>query len=665
MKCIVFSQLLLACVLGISADRRPAHAQVTPSPTTRLSASDRLRQELLQQRAAWQELERTEHLPIRPPYIQEPIIARAAHAGCTSGAFYPNYQDEVTNRAYARPSAIPSATATFGACPWWIPPKVRGRSGRSHEYAGKNPTPAQLVPFSELLISELSTLAQQEETAIWPVSQLVRVLTENDQVARARSALNGCRVSETWCTLLRVYVEQGAGAYHLADSMVRSLVRHAPAEVGRGLLDVSRLLGQDDVLQNGLLRSDSVTTQLWWLAQPFFSDSANARRSEHVARLVRNTLARQIELDAFYHTYPNGGGDAIQLMRQKYGWPTHQAWVGASEDERIARVYKVTPPPPYSAPEYSWPRTATIPRVSAALAPHFVTDSDFNLGPADSVSYFQWWPAEFFQHKDGLIVPFASQQRVLLRRDTSMLVFIATTVQGSTKPSPFDSIGDAPVRGELWFSPAPDSAVRLFQTLVKGGDRLVLHGDVRQPGIVGAEFRVNASGLAGGRSRFGVADVRTLASLPPGTCELSVPMLVDASALSANSVGSLEAILLGSLTLSNPASLGVAWESYGFAPGDTTTIAVHIERNVETSGLQRAGIALGIIQDPNVSAGLRWTEPNPSRSSVTLGTRVPVTQRHLTIGVKSLKAGEYVLHVEVENARCGAVRSEQVITITR
>lgn len=246
-----------------------------------------------------------------------------------------------------------------------------------------------------------------------------------------------------------------------------------------------------------------------------------------------------------------------------------------------------------------------------------------------------------------------------------MLIFVATNLQSGTKPSLLDSIGDAPVRGELWYSPAPDSAIFLFRASAKGGERLVLHGEVSHPGIIGAEYRVNAHGLAGGRSRFGIQDIQSLASLPAGTCELSVPMLVDASALSTTGAVPLERALLGGLTLQNPIQLGVAWESYGVIPGDTTTVAVHIERIVDIGRLRRAAIVIDVVNDPSVSGGCRWTEPDPSRGSVTLNASVPVTQRHLTIGVNALKAGAYLLQIEMQNAHCGTIRSELRLNIER
>lgn len=628
---------------------------------------EQLRNEILQQRNAWQTLERSQHPTLLPPNDMEPRTVRSAHSFCNGGPFYVTMQDKLAQRGYERPTQILSSAGPFGTsgvCPWWVPPKVSGRMGRTHEYTGHNPTPAQLRPFSEALTVQLERAAAASTDDIWPLSQLVRVLTENEQFDRARRALHTCALDEGWCALLRLHVEQESGNYVAADSLVRLMLRYTPADAYR-LLQAGGLLLRDDAMRYQDITHDSVTAAIWWLAQPFFSDSANARRSEHLSRLVRNTLAQQLDIDVFYHTAFASGYDARQLMRQRYGWPSHHAWMGKAAEDRLTTGWRTFPPPPYSAPEYAWPRSATLPRLRAALDPLSATDDDFSLGPPDSVSHFRWWPAEFFQHKHGLIVSFPSQQRVMLRRDSSMRIVIATRLAGAGRPSLLDSIGDTPVRGELWLSPAPDSATRLHYTMARSGGHLVLHGEVRQPGIIGAEFRVNANGLAGGRTRFGVKDIRTLSALPAGACELSVPMLVAPEALGNMQQVAVEQALLGSLTLDQPTRLGLAWESYGVRPGDTTTVAVQIERQVDVGRLRRAGIALGVAQDPGVSAGIRWTEPDPSRSTTIVPSAVPVMQRQLMLGIEPLKAGEYLLQIEMQNTACGTVRSEQTFHIRR
>jgi hypothetical protein len=453
--------------------------------------------------------------------------------------------------------------------------------------------------------------------------------------------------------------------YRAADSVAQLILRYIPEASRRGLQSASGLFSREDALRYLEFETDSVSLTTWWLAQPFFSDGANARRSEHLSRIVRNTLAQQLDIDVFYHTVDSIGYDARRVMRLKYGWPTHHAWVGKGEEDRVLANWKVLPPPPFSAPEYSWPRTATLPRLRAVLDPFTTTDDDFSLAPPDSVTYFRWWPAEFFRHKDGLIIPFPSQQRVFLRRDSSMRLLIATQLASVGRPSLLDSIGDTPVHGSLWFSPAPDSATQLHHMVSRRGERLVLHGEVRQPGLVGAEFRVNAHGLAGGRTRFGIKEIRTLQTLPLGTCELSVPMLVAPDSLTTSGPVAVEHALLGSLTLNKPTRLGVVWESYGFRPGDTATVAVHIERQIEVGRLQRAAIALGVVQDPSVSAGFRWTEPDPLRSVSPIPGTIPTVQRHVALRVDALKAGTYLLQIELQSARCGTVSSELTLAITR
>ena len=639
--------------------------------TTRVEAARTiLQREILAQRLAWQSLESREHPALVPPQDAEPGRGRAARAACAANDFYPSWADFGLRRPYQTQTRIVSNTARTGACPFWIPPHVRGSAARAHEYRGAVRTPAELRPFSDSLTGELRDLALAARSDNWPVSQLVRVLTENGELYAADSVLRECRVDEGWCVLLRLFVAHLNDDRLRADSLASLLIRFSTPETGQDLIDPAALLPPQSAiaLQSfPVPRKDSVIRHIWWLATPFFGDSANTRLSAHLARSVRSALARQTAQDAHHHTGFRVGGDAIHVMRLRYGWPDHNAWVGQAEEDRTAKM-GITPPPPYSAPEYRWPRSSTLPSLRSAIDPLSVDGSDFHLVPPDSVPWWRWWPFEFFKHPDGHILPFGSEQRVPLRRDSSTRLLIATDLHDVRFGEVLDTIPDLPVRGELWFSPGPDSMALLHSVATRAGGRLALAGDVSGPGVMSAEYRVNAHGLAGGRSRFGIAALETLRDLPAGTCALSPPMVLDAASLAADgstSASAIEAALLGSLTLPDPTSLGLAWESYGFAPGDTVTITVAVDRTSEISRLRRVGMVLGVAEDPSVSVAIQWTEPAAGRGHETIAASIPVLLRHLTLGVGTLKEGDYRLQVTMESAACGTVQQEQSVRITR
>jgi hypothetical protein len=186
---------------------------------------------------------------------------------------------------------------------------------------------------------------------------------------------------------------------------------------------------------------------------------------------------------------------------------------------------------------------------------------------------------------------------------------------------------------------------------------------IARPGLVAFEILADSGGLAGARSRVGVREVPTLAALGANTCALTEPALLDGNLVA--DANEPFAGLLGHTTLERPTRVGVAWESYGFAPGDTVTVAVRLASADALSALRRAGMALRVADDPRVSVTMQWQEPNPARAGrVVPGTR-PIVYRNVQLDVRQLRRGRYVLEVEMQSARCGSVTSQRELTVVR
>jgi hypothetical protein len=250
---------------------------------------------------------------------------------------------------------------------------------------------------------------------------------------------------------------------------------------------------------------------------------------------------------------------------------------------------------------------------------------------------------------------------VFLRRDSSALVLMATALRGGRA----DSIGDAPARAALVHSPAPDSVQVLERRTVRADQRVVLHGEITTPGIMGVEYLVGARGLAGARTRFGVATPPSLAGLARGACAISEPMLVEASALTGGGIEDAYRGLLDDLELRKPRKLGLMWESYGIASTDSVTVSITVASVGEIGRLRRLGMAVGVADDPTVSITVRWTEPRPGISVTAVAARVPTLLRQLTLDVSRLRAGEYVVDIAMESPRCTGARAERAFSITR
>ena len=83
------------------------------------------------------------------------------------------------------------------------------------------------------------------------------------------------------------------------------------------------------------------------------------------------------------------------------------------------------------------------------------------------------------------------------------------------------------------------------------------------------------------------------------------------------------------------------------------------------SRLRRLGVALRLTEDPTTAISIRWEEPRAATSGAALPTRIPSTTRQLAIDIGELRAGDYVVAISMESARCTTVRSERPFRIAR
>ncbi len=239
------------------------------------------------------------------------------------------------------------------------------------------------------------------------------------------------------------------------------------------------------------------------------------------------------------------------------------------------------------------------------------------------------------------------------------MLVAATTVAGGE----LDALPRAPVRVVLAHSAGPAAVTQRTTQTAQPGERVVLQQRIARPGLVGVEILADSGGLAGARSRVGVREVPTLAALGPGTCALTEPALLDGA--TAPDPAAPFAGLLGSTTLDRPTRMGVAWESYGFAPSDTVTVAVRLASADALSALRRAGMALRVADDPRVSVTMQWQEPDPARAGTVVPGARPIVSRAVMLDVRQLRRGSYVLEVEMQSARCGTVTSQRELTVQR
>lgn len=663
------------CLLGALIYALPAAGQSDrEAPETSGEARRRIQQlligELLNQRRAWQDLEFRIHgsLTFR---VYDPLKPRAALAHChdlsvqslTVASSRTPGDPRLASNLISRPiptfigSRAPGGRGV-GFCPGFESPSD-SRNSVVQAHDRNPPTPAMLLPFSSALVRELSNAATSFPEHTWFTNQLVRVLTENGQHSEAEQAVARCVGAPTWCRLLQFYVRRGAGTHRDLGLPLETLPVSELAQLGASWLSVQALLDSAEAEHYARLpwaEQRHVDSVFWWLATPFLSETQHLRQAEHYARLIRNQLNVGLPIEAQHDLRVERGADALLLARVRYGFPKHQVWMGRKEDDEHFRFLGRRFNPPYSSMEYDRDNAAVAPSLDLTLDPLGMHDRSVLLSAPRDAIIDRWWPPEFFLHPRGRIVSVNASQRVLLRRDSSALLTVATTVGGGE----LDSVGGQAVRVVLAHSAGPEAVTRVVSSQAQKGERVVLRQVIRQPGLVGLEILVYSGGLAGARSRWGLREVPTLASLGPTSCAISDPVLVHARE-SAESFGGM----LGSTELVNPTSVGVAWESYGFSTRDSVTISLRIASTDALSGLRRAGMALRVADDPRVNVTMQWRESTPSRTGVEVAGSRPIVYHSVAVDVRKLRAGAYGVEIEMSSATCGTVMATRTLTLSR
>ena len=102
--------------------------------------------------------------------------------------------------------------------------------------------------------------------------------------------------------------------------------------------------------------------------------------------------------------------------------------------------------------------------------------------------------------------------------------------------------------------------------------------------------------------------------------------------------------MLGS-TVVRGKKIGVYWETYGYAAGDSVDVAVHHHAAREAEQNPRLGMKLRVAHDINGSVAVRWTEPQAGHDSWTIPSKVPIQARAVALDLSQLEPGHYTVQV--------------------
>jgi hypothetical protein len=233
-----------------------------------------------------------------------------------------------------------------------------------------------------------------------------------------------------------------------------------------------------------------------------------------------------------------------------------------------------------------------------------------------------------------------SNQTALLRRDKDVLLATASDLRGMSRGIQIDTGAAVLVR-----STAPHSVERVPHKTYRTEKSLVLAGHIPPaPAIVGTEVPAAHADDWSVRTRLGVVPPAPLEALSPGETAISEPVLLSGDEdLPSTPEGALQR-MLGSTRVRGP-KMGVYWETYGYAAGDSVDVAVVITRHETLSKMRRIGMFLRVAHDINGSVAVRWGEPQAGHSSWTIPGVVPIQARSVKIDLSRIEPGHYSVDV--------------------
>lgn len=555
-------------------------------------------------------------------------------------------------RTNETPPSVIHHSSRRSMCPNWFPAEERmPYDERTDRDASLAPAWRSRVKTARAtLLDSLEKLDARRPGDAWITGQRVRFLVNQGSLKDALAVAHLCAAGKVWCAQLSGFAYDAAGDYRRADSAFDAAAALMTPKARCEWTNASVLLDPDERGAYEDVRCEDrreVNEKLWWLSTPLFSDSVADRRSAHFSRKVLVQLHSALTWDERYDWRRRFGSEAVAEMLVRYGWPAYSAFGGQGHERDHASWMSFYDSTRTATSEYPQDRLHLVPMFAAVRDPFRATADAWQLNmpklapneePAE-----QWWPAEHYARAAGGILQL-SEQTALLRRDSDVLLATAaalprrtfradtTVLVRTTSPQTIDKIGHQTFRNER---------------------AIVFTGHIpAEPAIIGAEMLATQPGDASARTRLGVIPPAPLSALKPGETAISEPILLVADDAQPSSPEDALGRMLGTTRVTG-AKMGVYWETYGFAPGDSVDVSVVISRHERLSKLRRIGMFLRVAQDINGSVAVRWSEPQAGHDSWAIPAVVPIQARSIKVDLSRLEAGHY--SVEVLVGRRGAL----------
>jgi hypothetical protein len=560
------------------------------------------------------------------------------------------------------PNAIPERRRSLRAmCPEWAETfALTGDERRSLDES----LIAQLKPGAESaraeLIAHLERAARELPGDPWLAGQRVRFAVDQQDWDAATRAAAECRASRWWCSALAGYVLYTSGRSASADSAFVAALAAMPRSERCSWSNLSWLLDEKARKPYNAVpceARDSLDAKIWWLADPLYTEAGNERRAEHYSRLVLTTIRSAVEPAERWNWRDGQGGNALREMIVRYGWPTYSYWAGPGIDQSHYRYLGIRDEDiqrlgVFTTAEYSQSRFHTFADWSAVRDPWHAAASDWNLTGTPSKAgapNLGWWPQEHYARDAGALVPIDEQQTAFLRRHDHLELAVATDLSRASLAR-----GAArSARGSLVVTPGPDSMQVTTELVSLDGIAVWRASIPARPAIVALEVRANEPHAPAGRVRYGVEPPLPLSVMSPGDIAISAPVLMrpaESGKLPDSDPETALATMLGTTKLRGMQRVGVYWETYGIAAGDSVDVALAVQRRDAPNALSRLGRALHLVGSPSSTVTVRWHEPAPGFVTTTVKSQEPIQARNVAIDLSRLVPDHYTLTVSVTRA---------------
>lgn len=585
-------------------------------------------------------------------------------------------------RTFSRYRIVESEHSAFATCPSWIlSDGVPNALDEGEERDGAlviGLRPAAREARARLVRTLESATAQLPGSGFL-AGQLVRFQVELGDIEGATRTASACRAEQWWCLALAGYVLDKRGAALQAEATYRAMHQAMRESVNATKRcewdDVLDLLTLDERAEYRTLPCAGRTAMLdtfWWLADPLWRETGNARWVAHQSRRVDITLRRALDADERYAWDDARGGDALARHLLRYGWPSYTWWDGRETDDGHSGWLEsrgAIPVPPYTTFEYSVDRVHLVPSWRAVVAPRGAREADWELAQvaADGSPDPGWWAAELLRTPRRL-VQLPEGQTVLFRREAHIATATAHRLR-----QPLLRQGNPTFDVMLIASATPGTVDTLARRSAKSDATVVLRGTL--PGtstLLAVEALGEGSSRVDARTRFAVQPPPSLRTMVRSDVAISDLAVLDPTSLEASRRAAGAALpgddmidhLLGSLSL-DPSTRRVAlyWETYGIASGDSVNVSVRVQGDADVGVLRRLGVALNVSSDPNRTLSISWTEPNPQYQTRTLAGSVPVQQRSILLNLAQLAPGPYLMQVSVQRPGGREVTSQRRLVL--